>query len=116
MNIQKQKNQNSSIKTFINSFITYVLVFIAAIVTVVIMFIIIYIVTSQSKLKMLAANIALQCVKAKDALNTKNQGTQGCDFGMVKFLMILNLAIVVLMILVKIKKSKIFQGHFSPIW
>ena len=31
---------------------------------------------------------------------------------MLKFLMVLNLAIVVLMILVKIKKSKICQGHF----
>ena len=112
MNIQKEKNQNSSIKTFINSFVTIVLVFMAAIVTVVIMFSIIYIITSQSKLKTLVDNIALQCVKAIDALNTKNQGTQGCDFGMLKFLMVLNLAIVVLMILVKIKKSKIFQGHF----
>ena len=74
MNIQKQKNQNSSIKTFINSFVTDVLVFTAALLTVVIMFIIIYIITSQSKLKTLVANIALQLVKAIDALNTKNQG------------------------------------------
>ena len=68
--------------------------------------------TGQSKLKTLVANIALQCVKAIDALNPKNQGTQSCDFGMLKFPMVLNLTIVVLMILVKIKKSKIFQGHF----
>ena len=76
------------------------------------MFVIIYIIAGQSKLKMLVANIALQCVKAINALNTKNQNKQGCDLGMLKFLMILNLAIVVLMILVKIKKSNIFQGHF----
>ena len=31
---------------------------------------------------------------------------------MLKFLMILNLAIFILLILAKIKKSKIFQGHF----
>ena len=116
MNIQKQKNQNSSIKTFINSFVTDVLVFAAALLTVVITFIIIYIITGQSKLKMLVAKIALQHVKAIDALNTKNQDAQGCDFGMLKFITVLNLAIVVLMILVKIKKSKIFQGHFSSIW
>ena len=48
---------------------------------------------------MLVANITLQHVKAIDALNTKNQGTQGCDLGMLKFPMVLNLAIVVLMIL-----------------
>ena len=50
--------------------------------------------TGQSKLKMLVANISLQCVKAIDALNPKNQGTQSCDNGMLKFLMILNLIIV----------------------
>ena len=75
MDIQEKKTQNSNIKTFINSFVTDVLVFIAALVTVVITFIIIYIITGQSKLKALVANIALQCVKAIDALNTKNQGT-----------------------------------------
>ena len=112
MNIQKQKNQNSSIKPFINSFVTDLLVFTAALLTVAITFIIIYIITSQSKLKTLVANIALQCVKAIDELNTKNQGAQGCYLGMLKFLMVLNLAIVVLMILVKIKKSTIFHGHF----
>ena len=86
--------------------------FIAAILRVLIMFIIIYIIVGQSKLKTLVANIALQCMKAINALNTKNQDKQGCDLGMLKFLMTLNLAIVLLMILVKIKKSKIFQRHF----
>ena len=57
-------------------------------------------------------HIALQCVKAINALNTKNQDKQDCDLNMFKFLMILNLAMVVLMILMKIKKSKIFQGQF----
>ena len=80
------------------------------------MFIVIYIIIGQSKPKTLVANIALQCVKAVDALNLKNQGTHICDTGMLKLLMILNLAIVVLIILVKIKKSKIFQGLFSPMW
>ena len=114
--MQLKRIQNSSIKTFLTSFITNALVFAAAIVTVVITFIIIYMLTSQSKLKTLVANIALQCVKAIDALNRKNQGTQRCDFGMLKFPMVLNLAIVILMILVKMKKSKIFQGHFFAIW
>ena len=82
INIQEKKTHSSNFKSLINSFITEVLVFIAAIVTVVIKFIIIYMLTGQSKLKTLVANIALQCVKAVDALNPKNQGTQGCDTGM----------------------------------
>ena len=68
--------------------------------------------TGQSKLKMLVANIALQCVKAIDALNTNNQNKLNCDIGMLKFLMILNLVMVILIILVKIKKSRLFQGQF----
>ena len=110
--IKIQKTQSSNFKTFMHSFITDVLVFTAALVAVVITFIIIYMLTGQSKLKTLVANIALQCVKATDALNPRNHGTQSGDTGMLKFLMVLNLTIVVLMILVKIRKSKIFQGHF----
>ena len=112
MDNQETKTQNSNIKTIINSFVTDLLVFTAALVTVVITFIIIYSITGQSKLKTLVANIAIQCVKAIDALHAKNQGTQGCNLGMLKFLMVLNLAIVVFMVFVKIKRSKIFQGHF----
>ena len=40
--------------------------------TVVVMFTIIYMLTGQSKLKTLVANITLQCVKAIEALNPKN--------------------------------------------
>ena len=97
---------------FLTSFTADVLVFTAALMTVVIMFKIIYMLTGQSKLKTLVANIALQCIKAIEALNPKNQGTQNCDFGMLKFLLVFNFVIVVLMILLKFKESKIFQGHF----
>ena len=77
MNIQEKKIkiQNSNIKTFITIFIPDVLVFAAALLTVVIMFIVIYLFSGQSKLKTLVANIALQHVKATEALNQKNQGT-----------------------------------------
>ena len=109
---KKIKIQNSNIKTFLTTFDADALVFIAALLTVVITFMIIYMLTGQSKLKMLVVNIALQCVNAIEALNPKNKGTQNCDFGMLKFLMILNFIIVILMILVKLKKSRIFQGHF----
>ena len=112
---KKIKIKNSSIKSFLTSFVADVLVFTAALMTVVIMFTVIYMLTGQSKLKTSVANIALQCVKATEALNPKDQGTQNCDFGMLTFFMILNLIVVVLMILIKLKKSRIFQGHFSPI-
>ena len=79
LNGQIEVNQNSKFKTFISSFITDLLVLIAAILTVLITFIVIFIITGQSKLKMLVANIALQCVKAIDTLNTNNQSKQICD-------------------------------------
>ena len=71
---------------------------------------IIYILSSQSKLKTLVANIALQCVKAIEAVDPKGQ--QNCEFGLVKLLMILNLIIIALMALTKFRKNRIFQGHF----
>ena len=55
---KKIKIQNSSIKTFLTSFAADALVFAAALITVVIMLPIIYMLTGQSKLKTLIANIA----------------------------------------------------------
>ena len=54
------------------------LVFIAAILTVFIIFVIIYIITGWSKLKVLVTTMALQRVRAMDALNTNKQ-TQNCN-------------------------------------
>ena len=75
INIQKREDQgkNSNLKKFISSFIVDALVFAAALLTVVITFIIIYILSAQSKLKTLVANIALQCVKAIEAADPKGQ-------------------------------------------
>ena len=113
LNIQEKKIkiQNSIIKTFLTSFVADALVFAAALMTVVVMFTIVYILTGQSKLKMLVANITLKHVKAIEALNPKNQGTQDHDFGMLKLLMILNLIKVAFMVLIKLKKRRIFQRH-----
>ena len=65
--------------------------------------------SGQLKLKTLVANIALQCVKAIEVANPKNHETN-CESGLVKFLMLLNLVIVTLMALAKIRKSRIFKG------
>ena len=86
------------------------LVFIVTILTVFIIFVIIYIIMGQSKLKVLVATMALQRVRAVEALNTNRQ-TQNCNSELLKILMILNLVIVMVLLLKKIKKSVSFQGQ-----
>ena len=54
--------------------------------------------------------MALQTVRAMEALNTDRQ-VQNCNSGLLKVLMILNLVIVVLLLLRKIKKSVFFWGQ-----
>ena len=71
---------------------------------------IIYVLTGQSKLKALITNIALQRVRAMEALNTDRQ-VQNCNSGLLKVLMILNLVIVVSLLLRKIKESIFFWGQ-----
>ena len=45
-------------------------------------------ISGQSKLKTLVANIPLQCIKAIEAFNPKYQDAH-CDFGVLKIIMIL---------------------------
>ena len=106
----KQENPKSKFRTFINSFLVDILIFIAAILTVFLAFVIIYVLMGQSKLKALMTTIALQRVRAMEALNTDRQ-VQSCNSGLLKVLMILNLVIVALLLLRKIKKSIFFQGQ-----
>ena len=63
----------------------------------------------QSKLKALVATMALQRVRAVEALNTNRQ-TQNCNSELLKVLMILDLVILVLLLLRKIKKSCVLLG------
>ena len=106
----KWESPTSKFRTFINSFLIDMLVFIVAILTVFLIFVIIYIVTGQSKLKALVTTMALQRVRAVEALNTNRQ-TQNCNSDLLKILMILNLVIVVSLLLRKIKKSVFFWGQ-----
>ena len=103
----KRESPMSKFRSFINSFLIDMLVFIAAIITMFIIFVIIYIVTGQSKLKALVATMALQRIRAVEALNTNRQ-TQNCNSELLKILMILNLVIVVSLLLRKIKNSVFF--------
>ena len=71
---------------------------------------IIYIVTGHSKLKMLVANMALQCNKTVEAA-ALNLNYAICENGLVRILMIINLGIVTLIALAKLRKSKVFRGR-----
>ena len=103
MHLQKQSdNTNSKFKTFISSFTTDIIDFSTALLTVLITLVIIYIITGQSKLKMLVANMVLQCIKAVEAA-ALNPHYIFCEIGLVKILMILNLSIVTFMVLAKLK-------------
>ena len=104
----KWEGPKSKFRMFINSFLVDTLIFIAAILTVFFVLVILYVITGQSKLKALITSMALQKIIAMEALNTNRQ-TQSCNSGLPKILMILNLVIVVLLLLRKIKKSVLFR-------
>ena len=100
---------NSKFRTFITSFIADTLVFSAALLTAIVTLVVIYMISGQSKLKMLVANIDLQHIKAIEAFNPKYQNAY-CDFGVIKFIMILILVIVTISAFGKLRKSRIFSG------
>ena len=106
---EKQNEQNSKFQTFITSFIADTLVFSAALLTVIMALVVIYMISCQSKLKTLVVNIALQHIQAIEAFNPKYQNAY-CDFGMLKFIMILILVIVTILAFGKLRKSRIFRG------
>ena len=106
----KWESPTSKFRTLISSFLIDLLVFIVAILTVFTIFVTIYIVTGQSKLKALVTTMALQRVRAVEALNTNKQA-QNSNSELLNILMILNLVIVVSLLLRKIKKGVFFQGQ-----
>ena len=106
---EKQNEQNSKFRTFVTSFIADTLVFSAALLTVIVTLVVIYMISGQSKLKMLVANIALQHIKTIEAFNPKYQNAH-CVFGVIKFIMILILVIATLLAFGKLRKSRIFRG------
>ena len=78
MTIIKQDKPISKFRKFINSFLVDTLIFIAAILTVFLVLVIIYVITGQSKLKALITTMALQRVRAIEALNADRQ-VQNCN-------------------------------------
>ena len=108
--IAKHENPKSRFQKFINSFLVDTLIFIAAILTIFSVLVIIYVLTGQSKLKALITTIALQRIRAMEALNT-DRLVQNCNSGLLKILIVLNLVIVMSLLLRKIKKSIFFWGQ-----
>ena len=86
------------------------LIFIAAILKVFLVLVILYVITGQSTLKTLITTMALQRIRAVEALNMDRQA-QSCNSGLLKILMILNIVTVVSLLLRKIKKSIFFWGQ-----
>ena len=72
---------------------------------------IIYFVTGHSKLKTLVANIALQHIKTIEAA-ALNLNYVICENGLVRILMIINLGIVTLMALAKLRKRRILKEDY----
>ena len=71
--------------------------------------VVIYIVTGHSKLNILVANTALQCIQTVEAAALKPNHII-CESGLEKILLIINLAIVTIMAFAKLRKSRIFKG------
>ena len=73
MTVVKQDNPLSKFRKFINGFLVDMLMFIAAVLTVFLVLMIIYVLTGKSKLKTFITTMALQRVRAVEALNTDKQ-------------------------------------------
>ena len=99
----------SNFKGFISSFIADIIDFVATLLTIITALVVIYIVTRHSKLKTLVANIELQRIRTVKAA-ALNPNHIICESGLEKILLIMNLAVVVIMAIAKVRKSRIFKG------
>ena len=106
---------NSKSGSFLKSFLVDVLPFTAALVTMIIALVVIYMVSRQSKLKALVANIVLQHTKAIEAADT---GDRYCickiNWYIIGMLLIIMLGIIYL-VTDKMKKSSFFKGQLFSI-
>ena len=109
LDIIEKKIKEPTFNTFLSSYMVDVILFVTGILTVILTFIIMYTLCRQSKLKSIVANLALQCVKTVQAATIKE--SNNCNLELIQLLITLNLILTVLLVLVKLKKSKVFQGH-----
>ena len=108
MEIKEKIIKEPTFNTFLSSYIADVIVFVTGILSVILTFVI-TLLCRQSKLKSIVANMALQCIKTIEAATIKE--IKNCDLELIQLLIILNLAMTALLVLTKIKKSRVFQRH-----
>ena len=102
--------ENSKFWSFLNSFLANVLIFTAVLVTLIITLIIIYIVYGQSKLKALVANIAMQQIKAVEAVDVNDMlRTCKTKWYIMGMLIIITLGMLYL-VTNKLRKTSFFKG------
>ena len=99
----------SNFKGFISLFIADIIGFAAALLTIITALVVIYVVTEHSKLKALVTNIALQHIKTVEA-TALNPNHIICESGLEKMLLIMNLIVITIMAIAKLRKSRIFKG------
>ena len=109
LNIKEKSIKDLIFNTFLSSYMVGVIMFVTGILTVILTFIITYMLCRQSKLKSVVANLALQCVKRVEAAMIKE--FNNCNLELIQLLIMLNLILTIFLVLAKLKKSKVFQGH-----
>ena len=106
LNVKEKSIKEPTFNTFLSSYMVDVILFVTGTLTVILTFIIMYMLCRQSKLKSVVANLALQCVKTVEAAAIKE--FNNCNLELIQ---LLNVILTILLVLAKLKKSKLFQGH-----
>ena len=105
INLQERKTKQPILDGFLHSYFANVVVFAAVVLSAILTFTVVYLLCGQSKLKTLVANIALHHIKSIEAAPHK---PEICELGIIKLLSILNLAAVILLLFIKLRRSKLF--------
>ena len=109
LDIKEKMIKELTFNTFLSSYMIDVILFATGILTVILTIVIMYMLCGQSKLKTIVANLALQCIKTVEAAMIKE--TNSGSLELIQLLIILNLVLTASLVLVKLKKCKVFQGH-----
>ena len=108
INVKEKSMKEPTFNTLLSSYMVDVILFVTGILTVILTFIIMYMLCRQSKLKSVVVNLALQHVKTEVATIKE---FNNCNLELIQLLIMLNLILTILLVLAKLKKSKVFQGH-----
>ena len=109
LNMKEKRIEEPTFNTFLSSYMVDVILFVTGILTVILTIIITYMLCRKSKLKSVVTNLALQHVKTVEAAAIKE--FNNCNLELIQLLIMLNLILTTLLVLGKLKKSKVFQGH-----